>query len=331
MPSIRNLVKSGLHASRIGLGCMGMSDLYGAVDEKEAKETIRLALEAGITLLDTGDFYGMGHNELLIACALKEFPRDQAVLSVKFGALRDPAGNWIGFDGRPEAVRNFIAYSLRRLKTDYIDIYRPARLDPCVPIEETVGAISDLVKAGYVRAIGLSEVGSETIRRAAKIHPIADLQIEYAITSRSLERSILPTCRELGIGITAYGVLGRGLLSGKWRQDQPARAGDIRAIIPRFQDENLQQNLELVERIRMIAVAHKASVSQIAIAWTLSKGEDIFPLIGARRLDQLQDLLGALDISLGSQDIAQLDLIADLVQGTRYAAPQMAHLDSEKG
>ena len=331
MPSISNLGQPGLHGARIGLGCMGMSDLYGAADEKDGLETIWSALEAGINFLDTGDFYGMGHNELLIAHALKEFPRDKVLLSVKFGALRDPAGNWIGFDGRPEAVRNFIAYSLRRLKTDYIDIYRPARLDPRVPIEETIGAISDLVKAGYVRAIGLSEVGSETIRRAAKIHPIADLQIEYAVTSRSIERSILPTCRELGISITAYGVLGRGLLSGKWRQDQPARNGDIRAIIPRFQGENLQQNLKLIERIRVIAAAHNASISQIAIAWALSKGEDILPLIGARRLDQLHDALGALKITLDLKDIEQLDLIADLVQGARYAAPQMAHLDSEKG
>jgi aryl-alcohol dehydrogenase-like predicted oxidoreductase len=309
---------------------MGMSDLYGATDEKEALQTIRSALDVGINLLDTGDFYGMGVNEHLIARALKEFPRDKVLLSVKFGALRDLAGNWIGFDGRPEAVRNFIAYSLRRLKTDYTDIYRPARLDPRVPIEETIGAISDLVKAGYVRAIGLSEVGSETIRRAAKVHPITDLQIKYAITSRSLERSILLTCRELGIGITAYGVLGRGLLGGKWRQDQSARTGHIRSIIPRFQDENLQQNLDLVERIRLIALGHSASISQIAIAWSLSKGDDIFSLIGARRLEQVYDALGALEISLSSQDIAQLGLIADLVKDTRYAAPQMAHLASER-
>ncbi len=331
MQSHRILGQSGLRASRIGLGCMGMSDLYGTADEKKSLETIRAALEAGINLLDTGDFYGMGHNELLIGRALKDFAREKVLLSVKFGALRDPGGNWIGFDSRPEAIRNFIAYSLRRLDTDYIDIYRPARLDPNVPIEETIGAISDLVKAGYVRAIGLSEVGSETIRRAAKIHPIADLQIEYALTSRSFERSILPTCRELGIATTAYGVLGRGLLGGNWRKDQSAKAGDIRTTIPRLQGENLLYNLQLVERIRVIARAYNVPISQIAIAWALSKGDDIFPIIGARQLDQILDTINALKITLDSYDISQLDLIGELVLGTRYAAPQMAHLDSEQG
>ena len=227
------LGKTGPTVSALGLGCMGMSWMYGPSDRKESLATLQAAVDAGITLLDTGDFYGMGHNELLIGEALKTIARDRVLLSVKFGGLRDPAGGWSGYDTRPKAVKNFLAYSLQRLGVDHVDIYRPARLDPQVPIEDTVGAIADMIKAGYVRHIGLSEVGAHTLRRAAAVHPISDLQIEYSLISRGIEDRILPTARELGIGITAYGVLSRGLISGHWRKDNFA-AGDFRAHSPRF-------------------------------------------------------------------------------------------------
>jgi aryl-alcohol dehydrogenase-like predicted oxidoreductase len=327
----RKLGQHGPVTSAIGLGCMGMSDLYGPSDRAAGIATIHAALQSCVTLLDTGDFYGMGHNELLISEALKNVSREQYYLSVKFGALRDPFGNWSGFDGRPAAVKNFLAYSRKRLNVDYVDIYRPARLDPHVPIEETIGAIAELVKKGCVRFIGLSEVGSDTIRRAASVHPISDLQIEYAVTSRSIEQSILPTCRELGIAITAYGVLGRGLLSGKWRPEQSSRAGDIRSFIPRLQGQNLKENMALLDVLGEVALRHGKSLTQIAIAWVLSRGSDITPIIGSRHPDQLKEVMGALDINFNSNDYEILDKIADLVRGTRYAAAHMAHLDSERG
>src|SRR5471030_408062 len=267
----RKLGSSGPVVSCIGLGCMGMSDFYGPADEAESISTIHAALDAGITLLDTGDFYGSGHNELLIAQALRGRLRDNLRISVKFGAFRDPAGGFGLYDARPAAVRNFLTYSLRRLRTDYIDIYRPARLDPAVPIEETVGAIAEMVKAGYVRHIGLSEVGSETIRRAASVHPIADLQIEYSLISRGIEDAILPVCRDLGIGITAYCVLSRGLISGHWRKDA-ALPGDLRVHNPRFQAENATTNLALVDALRIIANVKGVSVARIAIAWVAAQG-----------------------------------------------------------
>lgn len=328
----RRLGAGGPLVSAIGLGCMGMTDLYGPADRGVGLATIRAALEAGVSLLDTGDFYGMGSNELLVAEAIRPFPRDRIALSVKFGALRDPSGAWTGFDGRPAAVKNFVAYSLKRLGVDYIDIYRPARLDPNVPIEETVGAIADLVKAGHVRFIGLSEVGSRTLRRAAAVHPIADLQIEYGLATRDAEGSLLSTCRTLGVGVTAYGVLGRGLLSGHWSKSRRLPAsGDYRAVIPRFREANLEQNLQAVERIRSVAEAHGATVAQIAIAWALSRGDDIVPLIGARRPDQLDDALRALELSLCGSDHGVLDDIASSIAGARYPAAQMSHLDSERG
>ena len=329
----RTLGRTGPKVSALGLGCMGMSDMYGPSDETESIATIHAALDAGIDLIDTGDIYGMGHNEMLIAEALKGRPRDSYQLSVKFGALRGPApGEWRGFDSRPAAVRNFVAYSLRRLKTDYIDIYRPARLDPNVPIEETVGAIADLIKEGYVRQVGLSEVGAETIRRAAKVHPIADLQIEYSIISRGIEAEILPVCRELGIAITAYGVLSRGLISGHWSKERGG-AGDFRAFSPRFQGENLEKNLELVEALRAVAEARGVSVAQIAIAWVLAQGADIVPVVGARRRDRLAEALGALDVKLSEADLAAIAAAAppEAVAGARYPEPLLAHLDSEKG
>ena len=327
------LGRHGPATSRLGLGCMGMSDLYGPADRAESIATIHAALDAGITLLDTGDFYGMGHNEMLIREALAGRPRESVQVSVKFGALRGPDGAWSGYDCRPQAVRNFVAYSLKRLGTDYIDIYRPARLDPAVPIEETVGAIADLVKAGYVRHIGLSEVGVDTLRRASRVHPISDLQIEYSMISRGIERAILPAARELGIGITAYGVLSRGLISGHWSKERQGDK-DFRSLAsPRFQGDNLDANLALVERLRALAQELGASVAQLAIACVAAQGADIVPLVGARRRDRLQEALGALDLALRPEDLARLEAIVppDAAAGARYNAGQMAHLDSEMG
>jgi aryl-alcohol dehydrogenase-like predicted oxidoreductase len=307
-----------------------MSDLYGVADEAESIATIRAALEAGVTLLDTGDFYGMGHNELLLREALRGQARDRVVLSVKFGALRDPAGGWTGVDGRPAAVKNFLAYTLRRLGTEYIDIYRPARVDPSVPIEDTIGAMADMVRAGYVRHLGLSEVGAETLRRANAVHPITDIQIEYSLFSRGIEAEILPTCRQLGTGVTAYGVLSRGLLSGHWSRDRQAR--DFRGILPRFQGGNLDRNLALVEALRPISKAKGASIAQVAIAWVLSRGPDIVPLVGARRRDRLAEALAATELVLTSQDLTSIEeaIPAHAAAGDRYHAAGMAGLDSEK-
>jgi aryl-alcohol dehydrogenase-like predicted oxidoreductase len=285
-----------------------------------------------MTLIDTGDFYGMGHNEMLIGEALKRHKREDLVLSVKTGALRDPAGAFLGYDSRPAAIKNFLAYSLKRLNVDYIDIYRPSRLDPSVPIEDSIGAIAEMVQAGYVRHIGLSEVGAETIRRAAKVAPIVDLQIEYSLISRGIEAEILPTCRELGIGITAYGVLSRGLISGHWTKGAGKTGRDFRAMSPRFQGENLDANLALVEALRAVAEAKGVTTAQTAIAWVASRGDDIVPLIGARRRDRLTEALGALDVTLSTEDLAAIEAAVpkDAAAGTRYAEAMMAHLDSEK-
>ncbi|MFG2800418.1 aldo/keto reductase [Streptomyces pseudovenezuelae] len=331
----RTLGTNGPQVSALGLGCMGMSALYGEADRTESIATIHAALEAGVTLLDTGDFYAMGHNELLIGEALRTAPaarREQALLSVKFGALRGPGGEWAGYDGRPAAVKNFAAYSLQRLGADHIDVYRIARLDPDVPIEETVGAIAELIEQGYVRHVGLSEVGAETIRRAAATAPVADLQIEYSLISRGIERSILPTTRELGISITAYGVLARGLISGHFSADRRLGANDFRAHSPRFQGDNLRRNLDLVEALRKLAEQKGVSVAQIAIAWALAQGDDIVPLIGARSRERLTESLGALDVVLDADELAAIEeaVPADAVAGERYAAPQMAMLDSER-
>jgi aryl-alcohol dehydrogenase-like predicted oxidoreductase len=310
----------------IALGCMGMSGMYGAADEDESIATIHQAVDSGINLLDTGDFYGMGHNEMLIGRAIRG-RRDKVLLSVKFGAMRGPDSAWLGFDARPAAVKNFLAYTLKRLGVDYIDIYRPSRLDPNVPIEDTIGAIAELVKAGYVRAIGLSEVGVDTIRRAHAVHPITDLQIEYAIISRMPERAIFPLLRELGIGVTAYGVLSRGLLSGSL----PAGRGDLRAHLPRFREENLEQNRKLIETLATLAAKRGVTPTQLAIAWVLARGADIVPVIGARRRPQLEESLGALSITLSEDDLQQIEksMPPDAVAGTRYDENQMKALDSE--
>jgi aryl-alcohol dehydrogenase-like predicted oxidoreductase len=328
----RTLGTEGPVVSALGLGCMGMSDLYGPADEAEGIATIHAAIDAGINLLDTGDFYGMGHNEMLIRRALADRDRDDVLISVKFGGQRDPANAFIGVDTRPVAVKTFLAYTLRRLGTDHVDVYRPARLDPSVPIEETVGAIAEMVDAGYVRHIGLSEVGADTLRRAHAVHPITDLQIEYSLISRGIEEEILPTCRELGIGVTAYGVLSRGLISGHWSRDRSIGGGDFRSHSPRFSGDNLAHNLELVERLRDVAEDKGVTVAQAAIAWVLSRGDDIVPLIGARRRDRLDEALGALDVELSDADLDAIEraIPADSAAGDRYAAPQMALLDSEK-
>jgi aryl-alcohol dehydrogenase-like predicted oxidoreductase len=325
----RKLGAHGPLVSAYGLGCMGMSGMYGPADRAESIATLLKALDAGLNLLDTGDFYGMGHNELLIGEALKG-RGDDVLLSVKFGALRDPAGGWLGFDGRPAAVKTFLAYTLQRLGRDHIDIYRPARLDPTVPIEDTIGAIAEMVEAGYVRYIGLSEVGPETLRRAAAVHPIADLQIEYSLISRGIEREILPVCRELGIAVTAYGVLSRGLLSGHWQG--PKGPGDFRAHSPRFQDGNVERNLQLVEALKEVAWEKSASPAQVATAWVAAQGSDIVPLVGARTRRRLEESLEALDLTLTPDDLAAIERAVprDSAAGERYPAPQMAMLDSEK-
>lgn len=327
----RTLGKVGPVSSQIALGCMGMSDLYGPAERGESLSTIHAALDAGINLFDTGDFYGMGHNEMLLAEALASRPRYELLLSVKFGALRDPGGSWLGMDCRPAALKNFLAHSLMRLKTEYIDIYRPARLDPQVPIEETIGALGEMVRAGYIRWIGLSEIGAETLRRACAVHEICDLQIEYSLLSRGIEDEILPACRELGVGITAYGVLSRGLLSGGW---DPSRGGqrDFRSNLPRFSGDNLQSNLALLEHLRKLAEPHGATVSQVAIAWVLSRGEEIIPLIGARRQPQLDEALRGAELKLSAEELAELDNLFPhgVASGDRYHSAQMAHLDSER-
>jgi aryl-alcohol dehydrogenase-like predicted oxidoreductase len=311
---------------------MGMSGTYGPADRGESIATIHAALDAGVTLIDTGDFYGMGHNEMLIGEALRGRRREQALISVKFGALRDPNLAWNGYDARPVAIKNFLAYTLQRLGVDYVDVYRPARLDAKVSIEETVGAMAELVRAGYVRHIGLSEVGADTIRRARAVHPIVDLQIEYSLISRGIEAGILPACRELGIGITAYGVLSRGLISGNWSKERSGQRGDIRGAAPRFAAENLDRNLGLVEALRGIAHEKGVSVAQLAIAWVLTRGEDIVPVLGSRRREQLNEALGALEVRLDPSELARIAQAVPpgVAAGARYNAHQMAHLDSER-
>jgi aryl-alcohol dehydrogenase-like predicted oxidoreductase len=328
----RALGNVGPRVSALGLGCMGMSDLYGPADRAESLATIHAALDAGVTLLDTGDFYGVGHNELLLREALSGRSRDAFVLSVKFGALRDVGGGWIGIDGRPAAVKNFLAYTLQRLGTDYVDVYRLARVDPAVPIEETVGAIAEMVKAGHVRHVGLSETGAATIRRAHAVHPVCDVQIEYSLASRGIEDEILPTTRELGIAITAYGVLSRGLLSGHWSKERALPRGDFRAWLPRFGGENLQKNLALVEALGALAREKGTTTAALATAWVLSRGEDVVPLVGARRRDQLAESLRALEVRLTAEDLSRLQAAVPrgAAAGDRYPTPLMAHLDSER-
>jgi aryl-alcohol dehydrogenase-like predicted oxidoreductase len=321
------LGRTGPQVFPLALGCMGMSGMYGQSDERESLATIHAALERGVTLLDTGDFYGVGHNELLIGQALRG-RRDRALLSVKFGGLRIPGGGWGGVDARPAAVKNFLCYSLVRLGVDHVDIYRPARLDPAVPVEETIGAIAELVQAGYVRHIGLSEVGPETVRRAQAVHPIVDLQIEYSLISRGPEERIFPLLAELGIGVTAYGVLSRGLLTGS----RPSTPGDFRAQLPRFAGENRARNQALVQALERMAAARGVRPAQLAIAWVRARGADIVPVIGARTRAQLDESLDAAGLALSAEEVAALEAAvpASAVAGTRYGEVQMKHLDSER-
>ncbi len=333
-PGRRTLGRTGPEVSVIGLGAMGMSDLYGPADEAESVATIHAALDAGIDLVDTGDFYGMGHNEMLIGRVLRERDRDDVVLSVKFGARRGPDGAWlpVGADTSPAAVKDRLAYSLRRLGTDHVDVYRPARLNPQIPIEDTVGALDELRQQGWIRHIGLSEVGADTIRRAAAVAPISDLQIEYSLLSRGPEAEILPTLRELGIGLTAYGVLSRGLLSGHWTPDRTLAGGDFRAHSPRFQGENLAANLALTAALGSVAARLGATTAQVAVAWVLTRGQDVVPLVGARRRDRLAESLAAGSLVLDEDALTEIEAAVPpgAAAGSRYAPAQMATLDSER-
>jgi aryl-alcohol dehydrogenase-like predicted oxidoreductase len=323
------LGRGGPVVSRAGLGLMGMSGIYGQADDRESLATIHAAVDAGITLLDTGDFYGMGHNELLLRDALRDIPRESVFIQVKFGGQRDPSGAFIGHDASPNAVKNSLAYTLTRLGTDYVDLYQPARLDPRVPIEETAGAVAEMIKAGYVRYLGLSEMGADTIRRAHAVHPVAALQIEYSLMSRGIEARILPTVRELGISVTAYGILSRGLLSSGTARLAP---GDPRARFPRFSDENHARNLELLAALEAIADDRGVTAAQLAIAWVASRGDDIIPLIGTKRRDRLAEALKALDLTLSTDELAAIEAAvpATAVAGDRYEAAQVAALDSER-
>ena len=326
---LTELGRGGPQVSRVGLGLMAMSGIYGPADEAESKATIRAALEAGVTLLDTGDFYGMGHNELLLRDALRGTDRSSVFICVKFGGQRDPRGAFIGHDASPVAVKNSLAYTLTRLGTDYVDLYQPARLDHRVPIEDTVGAIAEMIQAGYVRYLGLSEMGAQTIRRAHAVHPVSALQIEYSLMSRGIEDDILPAVRELGISVTAYGILSRGLLSSGTARLAP---GDPRTRFPRFSGENHARNLELLAALEAIAEEKGVTAAQLAIAWVASRGDDIIPLIGTKRRDRLAEALMALDLTLSADDLAAIEAAvpAEAVAGDRYEAAQVAALDSER-
>ena len=325
-----SLGRNGPLVSAFGLGCMGMSGGYGPADDRESIATIHAALEAAITMIDTGDFYGMGHNEMLIRDALAGGKRERAFIAVKCGAMRGPDQKFLGDDARPQAIKNFLAYSLKRLGTDYIDLYQPSRVDPAVPIEDTIGAIAEMVQSGYVRHIGVSEASAATVRRAHAVHPIAALQIEYSLFSRAIERDTLPVLRELGIALVAYGVLAGGLISDRAEASRTA-ASEIRSRKPRFFAENFAKNIALVEALKSIARDKGVTTQQLAFAWVKSRGDDIVPLIGARRRDQLSEALGALDVKLSAADLARIEAAVPTtaVAGTRYLPAVLAHMDSE--
>jgi aryl-alcohol dehydrogenase-like predicted oxidoreductase len=331
VPADRHLGRTGPRVFPIALGCMGMSGMYGSTDDAESIRAIHAAIDGGITLIDTGDFYGMGHNELLLARALSELPsstRDKVLLSVKFGAMRTPSGAWSGFDGRPAAVKNYLAYSLKRLGVAHIAIYRPARVDDQIPIEDTIGAVADMIKQGFVQYAALSEAGVETARRAQIVTPIVDVQLEYGITTRGMEAKVLPGLRDLGVGITAYGVLSRGLISGA----RPSEKSDFRRFLPRFTGAAGEANRQLIATLDTLAAQHGVTIPQLAITWALYRGDDIIPLLGSRTVAQVQSSLKALDLRLTPDDLSRFDqtFSADRIQGTRYDKVAMTHLDSER-
>lgn len=315
--------------SSIGLGAMGMSDLYGHADEAQSIATVHRALDLGVNLIDTGDFYGMGHNEMLLGRALKG-RREQAALTVKFGALRDAAQGWIGVEGRAPLVKTFLAYSLKRLQTNYIDGYFPARINPQIPIEETIGAVAEMVQAGYVRHIGLSEVNVEQVRRAHAVHPISFVEIEYSLWTRDIEDELLPVLRQLGIGVLAYSPLSRGFLSGTIRSFEDLAPNDWRRHAPRFQGENFAKNLELVDRVQAIAARKGITSAQLALAWVLSKGDDIIPVVGTTKAARLEENVASLDVRLTPDDVREIESLvpAQAVVGTRYGEHQMAFVYS---
>ena len=324
----RKLGRQGLEVSALGLGCMGMSDFYGGRDEAESVATINRALDLGVTFLDTADMYGVGANEELVGRVVRE-RREWVVVATKFGNVRGEDGSFKGVDGRPEYVRAACDASLKRSGLDVIDLYYQHRVDPDVPIEETVGAMAELVAAGKVKYLGLSEAAPATIRRAHAVHPITALQTEYSLWSRDVESEILPTCRELGIGFVPYSPLGRGFLTGQFKNPADLDESDTRRNHPRFQGEAFQKNLDLVAAIGAMARDKGCTPAQLALAWVLAQGEDIVPIPGTKRRKYLEDNLGALDVAMTDADLAHIDAVLPpgAAEGTRYPQASMASID----
>jgi aryl-alcohol dehydrogenase-like predicted oxidoreductase len=324
----RKLGRQGLTVSSMGLGCMGMSEFYGPADDAESIATIHRALELGVTFLDTADIYGPFKNEELVGRAIRD-RRDRVTLATKFGNERRADGSWVGVNGKPEYVRRACDASLRRLGVDHVDLYYQHRVDRTVPIEDTVGAMAELVRAGKVRFLGLSEAAPATIRRAHAVHPITALQTEYSLWSRDVEEEILPTVRELGIGFVAYSPLGRGFLSGRFRRPEDIPDGDYRRNNPRFQGENFRRNLDLVERVEEIAAEKGATPSQLALAWVLARGDDVVPIPGTKRRSYLEENAGAAEVVLAPDDLRRIDEVAPrgAAAGSRYHEAGMKTLN----